>query len=80
MTPTTYLYRDSEYGDGHATNLRVSDDIQQRNNVGATGEVLEDLDFSLDLLLLHGLQNLDDAFLVVDNIDPFEDFRVLSTA
>lgn len=66
--------------DGHATNLRIPDDIEQCNNVGAAGEVLEDLDFSLDLLLLHRLQNLNDAFLVVDHIDPLEDFRVLSTA
>ena len=61
----------------HATNLRVPHDIEERNNVGAAGEVLEDLDFSLDLLFLHWLQNLDDAFLVVDDVDSLKNLRVL---
>lgn len=62
---------------GHETNLSVSHNIEQRDNVGPTGEVLEDLDLPLDLLLLHRLQDLDDAFLVVDHVDSLEHFRVL---
>jgi hypothetical protein len=38
---------------------------------------LQDLDLSLNLLLLDGLQDLDDAFLIVGDIDSLEDFRIL---
>ena len=51
----------------------VSDNIKQSDDVGAPGEVLENLDLSLDFLLLDRLENLDDAGLVVLDIDPFED-------
>ena len=57
-----------------ATNLRISHDIQKRHNVGATGKVLEDLDLTLYLLLLHRLEDLDDALLVVGDVDTLEDF------
>ena len=52
--------------------LRVSDDIEKLNDVGAAAHVLEDLDFSLDLLLLDRLEDLDDALGVVAYIDSFE--------
>jgi hypothetical protein len=52
--------------------LTIPNDIQQRNNVGTTGQVLQNLDLSLDLLFLHRLEHLDNAFLVVDNVDTFE--------
>lgn len=32
------------------------------------------------LLFLHRLENLDDAFLVVDNVNTFKDFTVLPSA
>jgi hypothetical protein len=35
---------------------------------------LQDLDLSLYLLLLDRLENLDDTFLVVNDVDAFEDF------
>lgn len=70
----------SEQMDWHETNLRVSHDIEERNNVRTPGKVLEDFDFSLDLLLLHWLQNFDNAFLVVDDVDPFKNFRILPAA
>jgi len=57
--------------------LTVPNHIQQRNNIRSAGKVLQDLDFALDLLLLDWLQHLDDAFLVVDDIDALEDLRVL---
>lgn len=59
------------------THLRVPHDIIQVDNVLPTGEVLQDLDLALDLLLLDGLEDLDHALVVVDDVDAFEDFRVL---
>jgi len=59
--------------------LAVPNHIQKRNNVWSTAQVLQDLDLTLDLLLLHRFQDLDDTFLVVDDIDAFEDLRVLSS-
>jgi len=63
---------------GTITNLVVAHYIQQRDDVGAAGQILQDLDFALYLLLLDGLQDFDDAFLVVDDVDAFENLRVLS--
>jgi hypothetical protein len=54
--------------------LTVADHIQQRNDIWATRQVLQDLDLALYLLLFDRFQDLDDAFLVVDDIDPFENF------
>lgn len=39
---------------------------------------MQDLDLSLDLLLLDWLKDLDDAFLVVDDVDAFEYLAVLA--
>lgn len=61
-----------------STDLVVPHNVQQRNDVGSTGEVLQNLDLPLYLLLLDGLEDLDDAFLVVDDVDAFEDLRVLA--
>lgn len=58
--------------------LRVANNVEQGNNVGSASEVLQNLDLSLNLLLLNWLEHLDYAFLIVDNVDSFEDFRVLS--
>jgi hypothetical protein len=58
--------------------LRVPHYVEQRDNVGSACEILQDLDLTLDLLLLNRLENLDDAFLVVDHIDSLKHFRVLS--
>lgn len=62
-----------------SAHLGVSHDVKQCNNVGAASQVLQDLDLSLDLLLLHRLENLDDAFLVVDDVDAFENLGVFSS-
>ena len=51
----------------------VADNIKEGDNVGTAGKVLEDLDLSLDFLLLHWLQNLDDALLLIDDVDALED-------
>lgn len=60
--------------------LRVPHYVQQGDNVGAAGQVLKDLDLALDLLLLDGLENLDDTLLVVDHVDALEDLTILSTS
>ena len=64
-----YIFRDQ----GGYFGGRVSDNIQERDDIGTTCEVLENLDLTLDFLFLNGLEDLDDAFLVTENVDPFED-------
>jgi hypothetical protein len=41
---------------------------------------LQDLDLALDLLLLDGLEDLDDALLLVGHADALEDLAVLAAA
>ena len=62
------------------TDLVVPHDIKQSYNVGSTRKVLQDLDLSFYLLLLHRLENLDDAFLIIDDIYALEYFGVLSAS
>lgn len=59
--------------------LVIAHHIQQSDDIGASGEVLKDLDLSLDLLLLDGLENLDDTLLIIDDVDAFEHLGVLSS-
>lgn len=59
--------------------LVIAYDVQQRDDIGASGEVLKDLDLTLDLLLLDGLENLDDTLLIIDDVDAFEHLGVLSS-
>jgi hypothetical protein len=49
----------------------------QADNVGSARKVLQDLDLALNLLFLDGLEDLDDALVVVDRVDALEYFRVL---
>ena len=58
----------------------VPDDVEELDDVWAAAQVLQDLDFSLDLLLLHGLQDLDDTPLLVVDVDALEHLTVLATA
>lgn len=60
--------------------LAVANHVQQGDHVGATRQILKDLDLALNLLLLDRLEYLDNAFLVVDNVDTLEHFGVLSAA
>lgn len=60
--------------------LAIANDIKQGYHVGATRQVLKNLDLTLNLLLLDWLQDLDDTLLVVDHIDALEHFRVFSAA
>ena len=39
-----------------SANMRIPDDVKELDDVGAAREILENLDFALDLLLLHGLE------------------------
>jgi hypothetical protein len=65
---------------GTGAYLRISDHVQEGDNVWPAGQVLQDLDLPLDLLLLDGLEHLDDAFLVVDDVDALEDLGVFASA
>lgn len=58
--------------------LTVPDDIEQCDNVWSSRQVLEDLDLSLDLLLLDWLENLDDTLLIVGDVDALEHLGVFS--
>ena len=58
----------------------VAHAVQQRNHVGPTAQVLQNLDLALDLLLLDGFQDLDNAALARRGVDPLEDLRVLAAA
>lgn len=60
--------------------LAVADDVEKGNDIGPTRKVLQDLDLTLDFLLLNWLENLDHAFLVVDNVDTLEYLAVFTTA
>ena len=57
--------------------MRVADHVEELDDVGAAAEVLENLDFAFDLLLLDGLEYLDDAFAVIGHVDALKDLRVL---
>ena len=59
---------------GRSLALRIPDDIQERDNIGAPRQILQDFDLPLDFLLLHRFEDFDDAFLVVHDIDPFKHF------
>lgn len=59
--------------------LTISHNIQQGNDVGTTRQILQNLDLSLDLLLLDRLEHLDDALLIVDDVDTLENLRVFAT-
>lgn len=61
---------------GRRTDLAISDHIQQPHDIGASREILQDLDLALYLLLLDRLEHLDDAFLIVGDVYAFEDFGV----
>lgn len=63
-----------------ASHLRVPDHVEQRNDIGPASQILQNLDLALYLLLLNGLENLDNAFLVVDHIDALEHLGVFAAA
>jgi hypothetical protein len=58
------------------THLRIPNNVQERDDVRPTGQVLQDLDLPLDLLLLDGFEHLDDTFGRGWEVDGFEDLTV----
>lgn len=60
----------------YLTYLRIPNDIQQADHIRSPCEVLQNLDLSLDLLLLDGFQDFDDALLVGREVNALEDLRV----
>ena len=68
MPPITWAY------------LSVFDDIQEADNVGSAGQVLKNLDLTLDLLLTHRFQHLNDALLVRSDAHSLKHFGILASA
>eukprot|EP00754_Rhynchopus_humris_P030124 Rhum_TRINITY_DN15259_c0_g1::Rhum_TRINITY_DN15259_c0_g1_i1::g.147186::m.147186 len=64
--------------EGRGLRERVAHHVEQLDDVGAAAEVLQDLDLTLDLHLLHGLQNLDHATLLVLHVHTLEHLGVLA--
>jgi len=60
--------------------LRIADNVEEGNDIGTSGQVLENLDLTLDLLFLDGLQDLNAALFVVDSVETFKDLRVLAAS
>lgn len=60
--------------------LVIPDNIEKSDDIRSTRQILENLDFTLYLLLLDRLQDLDHTFLIVDHINSFKNFGVLSPA
>lgn len=48
------------------------------NDVSPPAKTLQNLDLPLDLLLLDGPENLDDAFLILEHVDTLKHFRVFT--
>lgn len=66
-----------------STHLWVPHNIQEANNIGSASQILQNLDLSLDLFLLHWLEHLDDALFRrrgTCHIDTFKHLRVFSPA
>lgn len=70
-TPEVRVVDIFEYQRGRLA-LAIPHNVQQCDHIGPSTEILQDLDLPLNLLLLDRLQHLDDAFLVVHDVDPFE--------
>lgn len=60
--------------------LVVPDHIKKSHDIRSPAQILQNLDLALYLLLLNGLEDLDYALLVVDDVDAFEDLGIFSTA
>ncbi len=57
----------------------VANYVEEFDNVRPAAQILKDLDLAANLLLLHWLQNLNDTSFLIDDVDSFENFTVLST-
>ena len=61
---TEYALVDKFEDDRRRLGLRIPHDVEQADDVRSAGQVLQDLDLTLDLLLLDRLQYFDDALVV----------------
>jgi len=60
------------------TYLGIADDIKEGDDVGAAGQVLENLDFTLDFLLFDGFENLDAALFTLGEVNTLEHLGVFA--
>jgi hypothetical protein len=60
--------------------LGVANDIKEGDDVGAAGQVLENLDFTLDFLLFDGFENLDAAFFTLDEVNALKHLGIFTAS
>ena len=60
--------------------LWVPYNIQQLDNICPPAHILQNFNLAFNLLLLHGLEDFDDAFGVVAYVVAFENLGILATA
>ena len=58
----------------------ISENVVEFDDVRASEQCLQDLNFSINFLNLDRFENLDYAFLIVDNVTSLVNFRVLATS
>ena len=58
--------------------LGVADVVEQLDDVRTGADVLEDLEFPFDFLLLHGLEDLDHHLVLRPHVDTLERLAVLA--
>ena len=51
---------------------RIADHVQQGYDIWTSSQVLENFDFSLDLLLLNRFEDFNDTLFVVDDVNSFK--------
>ena len=56
---------------------RVANHVQQGYNIWTPSQVLENFDFSFDLLLLNGFEDFDDTLFVIDDVDALKNLLLL---
>lgn len=52
---------------------RIANHVQQGYDIRTSSQILENFDFSLDLLLLDRFEDFYDTLFVVDNVNALED-------
>lgn len=60
--------------------MLISDNIKQLHNVWTSTEILKYFDLPFDLLFLDRLKDLNDAFLIIVNIDAFKDLTIFTSS
>lgn len=60
--------------------LVISNHIEESNDVWSSTQDLKNFNLPFDLLLLHRLEDFDDTFLVVHDIDPFKHLGILASS